>query len=213
VTFRAVTCGIISTNAYLAVNRETGEGYLIDAPDHSFDLITARAKEENIKIRACILTHGHWDHIMDACMFRDAGIPLWGHRDTEFFLENPDTVSSFMMENLEYRPASLDRTLKNGEILEVAGSTAEVLDVPGHCPGSIALNFPSEKFCITGDLIFRSSVGRTDLPGGNANQLAGSIKERIYTLPDETVLAPGHGPETTVGFEKSNNMFIQQEGS
>jgi glyoxylase-like metal-dependent hydrolase (beta-lactamase superfamily II) len=98
-----------------------------------------------------------------------------------------------------------------GVSLELLGTTWEVRHVPGHCPGNVLFHVPSERVAFVGDAIFAGSVGRTDLPGGSADVLAKSIRTQIYTLPPETVLFPGHGPETTVDDERFSNPFVRHE--
>ena len=100
--------------------------------------------------------------------------------------------------------------LEHGQKIEIAGSPVEVRHVPGHSPGSILYWFSSDKFAVSGDALFNGSIGRTDFPGCSFEQLAKSIREQIYTLPGETVVYPGHGPETTVGAEASGNPFVKK---
>ena len=108
--------------------------------------------------------------------------------------------------NLE--PVHVDRWLVPGERLAALGSEAEVRHVPGHCPGNVAFYFAAQHAAFVGDALFNGSVGRTDIPGGDFGQLARAIRAQLYTLPDETVVLPGHGPETTIGDEKAGNPFV-----
>jgi glyoxylase-like metal-dependent hydrolase (beta-lactamase superfamily II) len=103
----------------------------------------------------------------------------------------------------------IDNTVRDGDIVRAAGAEFHVLDTPGHTQGSISLWIPSEKKLVAGDTLFRDSIGRTDLPGGDGQQILRSIHDKYFALPDETVVVPGHGPMTTLGREKQFNYFLQ----
>ena len=121
--------------------------------------------------------------------------------------ELPDQVAHFRI-NVEVDPLTVDRNLADGDTLQVGDEMIQVLHVPGHSPGGLAFYLPQSALLISGDTIFNGSVGRTDLWGGDMAQLLNSIREKIYTLPDETVIASGHGPTTTVADEKRFNPFL-----
>lgn len=113
-----------------------------------------------------------------------------------------------MGERLNLEPIKVDRWVRQGERFEALGTTVEVRHVPGHCPGNVLFYFPALQAAFVGDALFAGSIGRTDLPGGDFDTLAQSIREQIYTLPDDTVVYPGHGPDTTVGAEKETNPYV-----
>jgi len=124
--------------------------------------------------------------------------------------ERPEVMAAFSIPGLEMKPCRIDTWLKADQRLRIVGRGVEIRHVPGHSPGSILYWFFDDTFAIAGDAVFSGSIGRTDFPGCSFEQLAGSIRNRIYTLPDETVLYPGHGPETTVETEAAHNPFVQR---
>ena len=107
------------------------------------------------------------------------------------------------------KPAEINNDLVHGQRLKILGQSTEIRHVPGHCPGNVLFFFPDQKTAIVGDAIFAGSIGRTDLPGGDFHTLEKAIREEIYTLPDDTILLPGHGPMTTVAQEKSSNPYVR----
>lgn len=199
----------IGTNAFLLANPDNGRAVLIDAPENAWDTIAPVIQKEKLTLEALILTHGHWDHVLDGARFNDEGIPVWAHEADRLWIENPGIQSPFMIPGLDIRSISLSRFLTHGERLDLLGRRAEIRHVPGHAPGNILVYFPDDKAAFVGDVIFAGSVGRYDLPGADGATLSRSIREQVYTLPDDTMLYPGHGPATTVGWERKNNPFVQ----
>jgi glyoxylase-like metal-dependent hydrolase (beta-lactamase superfamily II) len=151
----------------------------------------------------------------DAADFKAAGCKIIAHLADQIPIEQIETVRTRYQSMLpwltdeDFRSTKVDRWVDDGDTVEALGLTFEIRHVPGHCPGSILFYNAQEKVCFVGDAIFKNSVGRTDLPGGNWNQLLQSIRTRIYTLPDDTHLLPGHGDTTTVGAEKSSNPYAK----
>lgn len=153
-------------------------------------------------------THAHVDHIL-GCEFiaEKYGIEFIAHKDCEMFLKRAKESAAMFgisFENIK----SIDRYLEEGEPLSFGNSSLEILHTPGHADGSLCFYSEKDKFVITGDVLFNQSIGRTDLPTGNYDVLQKSIWEKLFTLPDETVAYPGHGPETNIGFEKIHNPFV-----
>lgn len=204
---KTLVCGIIQTNAYLISNPQSREAVLVDCPDSSYAPITRYLESEGLTLAAVILTHGHWDHISDTWQFQQKGIPVIGHPDIGPWLADPAGMTGLPTGFLT-RPTKTDQTVTDGESLRLAGCEMTFFHVPGHHPASLAVYIPDMNLCLTGDLIFRESVGRTDLGGGDFSNLENSIRNRIYTLSDDTVLLPGHGEPTSVRFEKDNNPFV-----
>ena len=117
-------------------------------------------------------------------------------------------MSAFAMPGMNLNPIEIDHWVGEGDEVEILGRHAEVRHVPGHCPGNVLFYLKEEKIALVGDAIFAGSIGRTDLPGGDFEVLEKAIRERIYTLPDDVVLLPGHGPTTTVAREKTTNPLV-----
>lgn len=199
----------IGTNAIALVNLKLKECVIIDAPQNAYEWAQAVAKHHDCKIVGLILTHGHWDHILDAHLFVDAGIKTYGHRADAVLYAEPVRMASYAMPNLDMRPVQIDQWIEGGDQLQLLGQTLEIRHVPGHCPGNILVYSATDSAAVVGDVIFAGSVGRYDLPGGDADILKKSIQTQIYTLPEETTIYPGHGPVTTVQREKQSNPFVR----
>lgn len=207
---RALPAGPIQTNAYLLTAPERGEAVLIDAPEDVWPEVREILKEEKCRLCELWLTHGHWDHTQGAMeVVRATGARVRAHPADRILIETPGVMRAFADPRMRLEPVRVDHWLRDGEILRVAGTSAEVRHVPGHCPGNVLFYFSGDGAAFTGDALFNGNVGRSDLPGGDPAVLARSIRERIYTLPAATVVYPGHGPETTVGAEMSDNPFVR----
>lgn len=201
--------GPIQTNAYLLTAPERGEAVLIDAPGAVWAEVEPVLREEKCRLAALWITHGHWDHTQGGAeVVRATGATVLAHVDDRMMIESPEIMERFMGERLNLEPIKVDRWVRQGERFEALGTTVEVRHVPGHCPGNVLFYFPALQAAFVGDALFAGSIGRTDLPGGDFDTLAQSIREQIYTLPDDTVVYPGHGPDTTVGAEKETNPYV-----
>ena len=192
----------LGTVAYLLTDKETRQALLIDAPMGASKAIEPVLKEEACELAAVLLTHGHFDHIMDGHLFNQKGVPVYGHEGDKTFFANP-SVQSILFQGLPHiHPVKIDKWLHPKENLKIAGYQIEVRYVPGHAPGSVLFYIEAMQTAFVGDTVFSGGVGRVDIPGGNAATLRKSIREQIFTLPDATILYPGHGPSTTVANEK-----------
>jgi glyoxylase-like metal-dependent hydrolase (beta-lactamase superfamily II) len=201
----AFVTGPLETNTYLVGDRATGEAIVID-PGGEPDEILAFLAKERLRCRQIVNTHGHFDHVSGNRALRAAtGASLLIHEGDAPMLGQASSTARFFMLHAENSPAA-DVYLSDQEELRVGKTLLRVVHTPGHSPGSVTLVAPGMAFC--GDLVFHGSVGRTDLPGGSEKVLLASIRKHIVTLPDDTVLHPGHGPETTVGLEKRQNPFF-----
>jgi len=199
----------IGTNAIALICPERKECVIIDAPAEAYRWATQVAEQHACEIVALILTHGHWDHILDGHAFAKAEIPIYGHKaDTEMF-EAPARMSSYAIPGLDMLPVPITHWIEGGDTLELLGTSMEIRHVPGHCPGNVLVYLESEKSAIVGDVIFAGSVGRYDLPGGDFEVLKESIQTQVYTLPDQTTIYPGHGGTTSVIQEKASNPFVR----
>jgi hydroxyacylglutathione hydrolase len=193
------------SNCFIVFCDEKHEGIIVDpGPRKNYnDVLEA----EGVTLKAAALTHGHLDHVLGAAEARrEFSIPLAMHADDEFLLKAViKSTSAYALPEIEV--PEVDRWLEHGDKIEFGNCALEVIHTPGHTQGCICLYSPGHL--ITGDTIFQASIGRTDLPGGDYEQIIDSIKKRILTLPKETVIYSGHGPETTVGIETDSNPFLQ----
>lgn len=198
-------------NSYILYD-ETGECILVDAacyePEEEEE-IRKFIVGNNLKLVRNLNTHCHIDHVLgNAFIAREYGInPEYHENSLPFFHTLREIGSSFGYSVKD--PPKPARYLNDGETIRWGKSSLEVRFTPGHADGSVCFYSAAQQFVITGDVLFRDTIGRTDLPTGNFDQLMISIKTRLFTLPDETVVYPGHGPETTIGYEKGNNPFVR----
>lgn len=199
----------IGTNAYALIQPDLRECLIFDAPEKSFAWAEQIARDHDCKITGLILTHGHWDHILEGHRFVAAGIPTYGHPDDRELFEQPQKMAPYSMPGTHFLPVAIDHWIKSDDKLDLLGETLEIRHIPGHCPGNIMAYLARENLAIVGDAIFAGGIGRYDLPGGDFSVLKTSIKTQIYTLPDETTIYPGHGVSTTVGQEKRSNPFVR----
>jgi len=203
---RSVVVGPFAMNAYLLACGETGEAMLVD-PGAELPRILALA-EPGWRVGRIFLTHGHVDHVAAAAEAREAtGAPLTIHAGDQGWLAAlPRQAEMFGFP--QARVPAVDRPHEDGEAVALGRLEARVLHTPGHSPGSCCLWFPDEAVLLTGDTLFAGSVGRTDLPGGDFEALARSIKERLFPLGDEVTFHPGHGPAGRLGDERRQNPFV-----
>lgn len=200
-----LTVGPLQSNCYVA--RRGEDGAVVVDPGHPDRRIRAILDERwSCSLEAILLTHAHLDHVAGVSALEEAyEAPIYLHpEDRELYDRAPEQAASFGL-SLEPLP-SPDRELVAGDTLELAGLSLEVRHTPGHSPGHVILCAGDAAF--VGDCVFAGSIGRTDLPGGDAGTLLRSIREEIMTLPPSTVLYPGHGPQTTVAREAESNPFL-----
>lgn len=203
-----LTLGPAQTNAYLLADAASGDAAVID-PSWDGEIILEAARQRNWRIAHLWYTHAHFDHIGGAAAIADAlnPLPLVALHPSDHVLWRAGGGSAAFGYNIDPGPEpTIDFT--HGMLMRLGDSELEVRYTPGHTPGHVVLYCKSQSVCFCGDLIFAGSVGRTDLPGSSTQALTDSIRSQIYTLPDETRLLPGHGPETSVGSEKASNPFV-----
>jgi glyoxylase-like metal-dependent hydrolase (beta-lactamase superfamily II) len=209
VKLHVLPAGPIQTNAYLLTTPERGEAVLIDAPGAVWVEVEEILEAEKCRLQELWLTHGHWDHTQGGAeVVRRSGAKVRAHVDDRLIIETPEIMERFMGQRLNLEPVHVDHWVGQGDRFDVMGVSVEVRHVPGHCPGNVLFYLRELEAAFVGDALFNGSVGRTDLPGGNAAQLKRSIREQIYTLPPETLVFPGHGAKTTVAAERTGNPYV-----
>jgi len=209
VNVHVLPAGPIPTNAYLLTDPSTGEAVLIDAPEGIWGKAETVLKAERCRLTRLWLTHGHWDHTQGAAeVVRNTWAQVHAHGADRPLIETPEVMRPLLLPGMVVEPVKVDRWLEDGDSIDAFGEKVRVSHVPGHCPGSLMFYFEGKQAAFPGDALFRGSVGRTDLPGGDAGELERSIRSRIYTLPDATTVYPGHGGPTTVGEEKAHNPYV-----
>ena len=198
--------GPLDSNCYIIWNPETHEGAVIDPGDDAF-LIINKIKHLKITIKYILATHGHFDHIGAVAPLKEhTKAQFLAHMEDEFFIKE-STESANRWGITIPKPPLPDNYLKDGDTIKLGTITLEVFHTPGHSPGGIS--FHTDKMVFVGDTLFQRSIGRTDFRQGSFEQISHSIKNRLFKLPDETVVFTGHGPPTTIGEEKQNNPFVK----
>ncbi len=205
-TIKRFLTGMIGTNSYLIVNEETKECILVDPAAYSNEIKEA-IHSEALKLKAVLLTHGHFDHIMGIDdVIKEGNVPVYAHQEEKKLL-NDSTMNLSTMYGKGYTFSNAIY-LSDGEMIKIAGFTFEVIYTPGHTKGGCCYYCKEERVLFSGDTLFCGSVGRTDFPTGSSSQLIRSVKEKLLCLPEETKVYPGHMEETTIAYEKVNNPFI-----
>ena len=200
--------GALAVNTYLAYD-DSSKGFIVD-PGGFDERIVRDIQENNIDVEYILLTHGHCDHIggIPGLKERFPNIKVLAHEDEKEMLRD-----AYMNSSIEFfgKPVSVDVDVlvKNGDSLKIGDTVLEFIHTPGHSLGGICIYDKENQVCYSGDTLFRASVGRSDLYGGDWEQLKASIKDKLYTLPEDTLVLPGHMGETSIGFEKRYNPFVQ----
>ena len=191
----------IDNNNYLVIDEETREAALIDCS--SVDSSVKQAIEENnATLKYILLTHGHFDHV--AGIRRSAAKVVMNENDTKILNQVNNYLPMFGMPEITI--PQIDIFVKDGDVLKLGNIDIKVIHTPGHTQGGVC--YLIDKVLFSGDTIFKEAVGRCDLEGGDFNQIVESIENKIFTLPDDTIIYPGHGTSTNVAWEKENNRFL-----
>ena len=201
-----MTIGVCQTNCYFAYREGSDEVMVFDPADRGADIYRA-ITSKGFKIAAILLTHAHFDHIWGAQELRArSGAKVYAYEAEQPLCESAQlNVSEQAGRACTIKP---NRYLKDGEIITVGDLSCEVIATPGHTAGGCCYYFKEDRKLISGDTLFLESVGRTDLPTGSMSTLVRSIQDRLWVLPDDVKVYPGHGDTTTIGFEKENNPFL-----
>lgn len=200
--------GMLQCNCSIFGDESTREGLVVD-PGDEIESILEILRRHGLTVKAIVITHAHIDHIGGAAKLKQAtGAPVYMNLNDEELKGMLDVQASWLgMEPVE--AVAIDQPVRDGDKLVVGAAEFHVLHTPGHTQGSICLHLPSETKLIAGDTLFRDSIGRTDLPGGNSRQILRSIHDKLMPLPDQTIVIPGHGGITTIEREKEFNPFLE----
>ncbi len=200
----------LGENSYI-ISDDTGECIFIDPGfyyEEEYEEVKAYIIENRLIPVKITNTHCHFDHIMGVEFIRNEyNIPFCAHQADAFWVEkaiDQGKMFGFKMDAV----SPIDEFLKEDDHIKCGNSKLEIIHIPGHSPGHVVFYSPDDKILIAGDVLFYGSIGRTDLPGGNHETLISGIKNKLFSLPSETKVYSGHGPETTLGFEKSTNPFL-----
>lgn len=207
--WRGITVGPFGMNAYLLWCDDTRKGILID-PGDEIERIADLVQEEQVELERIIITHAHLDHVLQASQAQELfKVPLFMHRSDEILLQNLEHQAA-MVGLVMKRPQHprIDGYLEEGDVVRFGQQQLRVMHGPGHSPGSIML--VGEGIAVVGDVLFLGSIGRTDLPGGSFEVLMKTIHDKLLTLEGSVKVLPGHGDQTTIGFERLNNPFLSE---
>lgn len=193
--------GVLQTNSYVVTANDV-DCIVVDCCDA--DRLSEFFAENNLKCRALLLTHAHFDHCKDAAVLQKAGAEIYVHGDDVALIDGKGNLAEAMgFEFISFRP---DVIVNDGDILDLYGVRVKVIHTPGHTAGGVC--YLSENFLFSGDTLFKESVGRTDFPTGDRKQLSDSVKEKLFTLNQDYDVLPGHGEPTRLFFERSNNVYV-----
>jgi glyoxylase-like metal-dependent hydrolase (beta-lactamase superfamily II) len=206
--FESFPVGMLACNCTLIGDEQTREAIIID-PGDGIAGIHRRLTQLGLTLKQILITHAHIDHVGGALRLKKlTGAPIYmNENDLELLAMMEEQAAWLGVEAPETAPP--DVSLADGATVGLVGFPAQVLYTPGHTQGSICLHFAPLNLLVAGDTLFAGSIGRTDLPGGNFDQIMDSIRSRLFVLPDETRVLPGHGPQTTIGEERRSNPFLR----
>ena len=207
--FDRLVLGEFENNCYIARNNDSAAECLVIDTGLDVQPLLKFLERGKLAPAAVILTHGHIDHIagVDALRKKFPSILIYIHKlDAEMLGDAAGNLS--LMAGSSFTAGKADRLVDEGDIIEKAGVKLRVIHTPGHTPGGICLYSEKDGIIFVGDTLFAGSIGRTDFPNGDMRQLIEGIKRKLFVLPDNTIVYPGHGPETTIGREKTDNPFL-----
>ena len=201
--------GLLQCNCSIFGDEQTHEAIVVD-PGDEIDRITALLNKHSLKVKAIVITHAHIDHVLGAHKLRVlTGAPVYLNEKDRELLDALDVQAQWLGINTHVEKTDVDANASDGTVLSLGTAEFQIMHTPGHTQGSSSIYIPQEQKLIAGDTLFRDSIGRTDLPGGNTRQILSSIKTRLMELPDETIVIPGHGTNTTIGRERERNPFLR----
>ena len=203
--------GMLHCNCSIFGDEQSKEAIVID-PGDDLDDIHAILNKHGLKVKAIVVTHAHIDHVAGAANLKaETGAPVYMNERDTMLLDMLDVQARWLGIPTPER-TDIDTPAKDGMVLQLGAAEFQVRETPGHTEGSICLWIPQENKLIAGDTLFLDSIGRTDLPGGDGRQLLASIRTKLWDLPTDAVVVPGHGSSTTMGREKRHNPFLRGLG-
>jgi len=208
--FEHFVVGMLETNCYLLGDPETKQAVVIDAGGDG-ERIIRRIEELNLSLAAILNTHGHFDHILAAWTLKQrlGGLIYMNPKDKPLLHDRMVGMGAFFGSGSRPPDGEIDLPLQEGDLLSFGSIKLKVLETPGHTLGHVSLYLAEANIIFVGDTLFAGSIGRTDFPGGSFDALIQSVREKIFPLPGETMVYPGHGPDTTVEREKRTNPFFK----
>jgi hydroxyacylglutathione hydrolase len=200
--------GMLQCNCSIFGDELSHEAIVID-PGDNLDQILAMLTRHALKVKAIVITHAHIDHIGGAAKLKAAtGAPVYMNQNDQELYDHLDIQAGWLGMATPQKTA-IDVASREGDALTLGHAEFQILETPGHTQGSISIWIPQENKLVAGDTLFRDSIGRTDLPGGDWRQILRSIHSKLMPLPEDAVVIPGHGPSTTIGREKEHNPFLR----
>jgi hydroxyacylglutathione hydrolase len=200
--------GPLQCNCSIIGDETTHEAMVID-PGDEIQTILALVRKHNLQVKQIVITHAHIDHVGGAMKLRAAtGAPILLNQNDYELLKILDIQATWIGVPPPGK-VDIDQNIGQADTVKAGSLIANVIFTPGHTEGSVCLYFPAEKKLIAGDTLFAGSIGRTDLPGGSFEKIIQSLRDKLLALPDDTVVIPGHGPQTTIGEERENNPFLK----
>ena len=200
--------GPLQCNCSIIGDETTHEAMVIDPGDEIQSILTL-VRKHNLQVKQIVITHAHIDHVGGAMKLRAAtGAPILLNQNDYDLLKMLDIQATWIGVPPPGK-VDIDQSVGQADTVKAGSLMANVIFTPGHTEGSICLYFPVEKKLIAGDTLFAGSIGRTDLPGGSFEKIIDSLHDKLLTLPDDTIVTPGHGPQTTIGEERENNPFLK----
>ena len=202
--------GMLLSNSYVLYDETSREAIIIDAGDDAWKILES-IQENKLKVRGIYATHCHFDHVLAVDDLRDTlGCEFYIHPGDKEILESMQEHTKMFLGIDVPAPPKPDGFVDEGQVIKIGQYEVKVLHTPGHSPGSVCYHV--ENLLFSGDTLFRASIGRTDGPGGDARKIVESIQMKLFTLPDDINVLPGHGPATSIGYEKEYNPFVGKNG-